>query len=281
VDNLAVFYNPELFAGAGVPEPTPDWTWDDFRAAAKAITDPSRTVYGTAYSVSGSEDTTWHLWPLLWQRGGEVLSPDGTASAFNSEAGVGALEFLRAMAVDDKSIYLDQTDEKYAQLFMDGRIGMIITGPWQLYDLREQEAAYKVVQLPGTNGNHTTVSGPDIWALFDHDDPNRAYWSVELMKWLTSKEVDVRWNLAVGNLPLRTDAAQTPEFTQYVADFPGADTIFANMANATKPRPTVPAYVDLSTAVGEAIAKVLQGAAQPKEALDEAAEVADLALAEG
>jgi len=34
VDNLAVVYNKDLFAAAGVPEPTADWTWDDLRAAA-------------------------------------------------------------------------------------------------------------------------------------------------------------------------------------------------------------------------------------------------------
>ena len=281
VDNLAVLYNTELFAAAGVPEPTADWTWDDFRAAAKKISDPAKNVYGTAYSVSGSEDTTWHFWPLLWQRGGDVLTADGKKSAFNSQAGVDALEYLRAMAVDDKSVYLDQTDEKYGPLFADGRVGMIISGPWQLYDLVQKKTPYKVQVLPGTNGNHQTVSGPDLWVLFDHRDANRAYWSFELVKWLTSPEVDVRWNLAQGNLPLRSSAAATPEFAQYVKDYPGGDVLFANLDNATKPRPTVAGYVGLSRYVGEAVSKVMQGAAQPKEALDEAAKKADVALAGG
>ena len=38
---------------------------------------------------AGGEDTTWHLWPLLWQHGGKIL--DGTKPAFNSDAGVQAL----------------------------------------------------------------------------------------------------------------------------------------------------------------------------------------------
>ena len=40
IDNLAIVYNKDLFEAAGVDEPTADWTWDDFRAAAKALTDP-------------------------------------------------------------------------------------------------------------------------------------------------------------------------------------------------------------------------------------------------
>jgi multiple sugar transport system substrate-binding protein len=279
VDNLAVIYNPSLFAAAGVPEPTPDWTWQDFRAAAKKITDPARNLYGTAYSVSGSEDTTWHLWPLLWQNGGDVLSPDGKHAAFNSQAGVDAVEYLRQLAVVDSSVYLDQTDEKYGPLFAAGRVGMIISGPWQLLELQQKKTPYKVAVLPGTNGNHQTVSGPDLWVAFDHQDPDRAYWSVELLKWLTSKDVDARWNLAQGNLPLRSTAASTPAFAAYVKEYPGTDILFANLANATKPRPTVLGYPELSRYVGGAVSKVLQGAAQPKQALDEAARQADQALA--
>ena len=75
---------------------------------------------------------TWHFWPLLWQNGGSILSEDGKTSAFSSPAGVNGLELLRRMAVEDKSVYLDQTDEKYAPLFASGRIGMMINGPWTL-----------------------------------------------------------------------------------------------------------------------------------------------------
>ena len=41
VDNLAIVYNKKLFADAGVAPPNPNWTWDDFRAAAAKLTDPS------------------------------------------------------------------------------------------------------------------------------------------------------------------------------------------------------------------------------------------------
>jgi multiple sugar transport system substrate-binding protein len=278
VDNLALIYNPDLFAAAGVPEPGPDFSWDDFRAAAKAITEPAQNIYGTAYSVSASEDTTWHFWPLLWQNGGDVLSPDETKTAFNSPAGVKSLEFLRAMAVDDKSVYLDQTDEKYAPLFEDGRVGMIISGPWVLYDLTQKGTSYKVAPLPGTAGNHQTVSGPDIWALFDHGDANRAHWALEFTKWLTSAPIDARWNLTQGNLPLRASEASSPEYAEYIKNYPGADVMFANLKNATKPRPTVPAYPEVSQFVGTAISQVMQGAAQPSDALADAARQGDQAL---
>ena len=269
VDNLPVIYNKKMFDEAGLAYPKDDWSWEDFRATAKKLTNPAKNQYGTAYSVSGSEDTTWHLWPLLWQNGGEIL--DGTKPTFNSDAGVKALETLRQIAVDDKSMYLDQTDEKYGPLFNSGRVGMMISGPWSLLDLKTAKLDYDVALLPGTNGDHTTVSGPDLWVLFDHSDANRAGATRDFAKWLTSAETDAKWNLAVGNLPLRTTEKDTPAFKKYTEEYKGGQKFFDNLANAKKARPTVAGYEVLSRNVGDAIAQVLQGKATAKEALDAAA----------
>lgn len=279
VDNLSLLYNKKLFDGAGLSYPTNNWTWDQFRAAAKKLTNASRSTYGFGYPVDGGEDTTWHLWPLLWQKGGEILSADGKKSAFNSPQGVAALDFLRSMAVDDKSVYLDQTAEKYGPLFVSGQIGMIISGPWQLYDLVQGKTDYGVSYLPAFDGRHTTVAGPDVWVLFDHQDANRAHWSYELTKWLTDPAQDAKWNLSQGNLPLRASESSLPEYAAYQKEYPGVGIMVANFANATKARPTVPGYVGLSQAVGKAISEALQGASTSQAALATAAKTADEALA--
>lgn len=280
VDNLSLIYNKKVFDQAGVGYPTAEWTWEDFRAAAKQLTDPGKGTYGYAYSVSGSEETTWQFWPHLWQRGGAIVSEDGKTAQFASPAGADALSFLRGMAVDDKSIYLDQTDTKFGELFASDRIGMITSGPWQLYDLKTAGTAYGVVPMPGTAGDHQTVSGADIWALFDHQDANRSYWTVEFMTWLTANEQDERWNVAIGNLPLRSSEIDSAAFKQQVLDYPGLDVMAANAVNAKQPRPTSPGYVGLSEAIGKGISRVLQGEGDPATTLADAAKQADQALAE-
>jgi multiple sugar transport system substrate-binding protein len=280
VDNISLIYNKTVFDAAGVDYPTEDWSWEDFRAASKAMTDADTQTYGYAYSVSGSEETTWQFWPHLWQRGGEILSSDQKSAEFDSEAGVDALEFLRGMAVDDKSIYLDQTDTKFAQLFAADRIGMMTSGPWQLYDLGVAGTDYGVTTLPGTDGDHQTVSGPDIWVLLDHQDKNREYWVTEFSAWLTAAEQDERWNVAYGNLPLRSSEIESDAFKEQVTALPGLDIMAANAENATKARPTVPGYVGLSEAIANAISEVLQGQGDAKSALEKAADEADEALAD-
>ncbi|MFF1634551.1 ABC transporter substrate-binding protein [Leifsonia sp. NPDC058248] len=275
VDNIGLLYNKTLFDKAGLAYPTADWTWDDFRAAAKKLTDSANHIYGYGYSVSGSEETTWQFWPHLWQNGGSILSSDGTKSEFASPAGVDALTFLQSMAVDDKSVYLDQTDTKFGQLFVSNRIGMITSGPWQLSDLKIGGTKYGVVPLPGTNGDHQTVSGPDIWALFDHKDANRAYWTTQFAQWLTSAEQDERFNVAVGNLPLRSSEATSDAVMKEAATYPGYDVFVANSKNVKETRPTTKGYADLSVAIGKAISSVLQGQGEPQPALEQAAKTAD------
>ncbi|HSS67366.1 MAG TPA: ABC transporter substrate-binding protein [Nocardioidaceae bacterium] len=279
VDNLGLIYNTKLFDAAGLDYPTNDWTWDDFRTAAKALTDSSRNQYGTAYPVSGTEDTTWRFWPQVWQNGGEVLDADGQP-AFNSQAGVDALEMWRQMAVEDKSVYLDQNGEKYAPSFASGNIGMIISGPWELYNLKQAGTDYGVTFLPGTDGSHQTISGPDVWVMLDHNDPDRAAATYDFINWLTEPAQDVKWNVAYGNLPLRESAASTPQFQAFVKEYPGGDVFFENLNNATTPRPTVIGYTEMSSAVADAIDRVLLANADPKEELDKAADASKVALAQ-
>src|SRR2546422_1917136 len=106
VDNLAIVYNKDLFAKAGVPTPSPDWTWDDVRAAAKATTDPANKVFGLVFPADASETMVWQFEAMLWEAGGDILNADNTQAAFNSPAGVRAATMLQQMQ-EGGSLYLD------------------------------------------------------------------------------------------------------------------------------------------------------------------------------
>jgi len=169
VDNLAVVYNKDLFSKAGIPEPTGDWTWDDLRSAAKAVTDPANKVFGLVFPVDGSETTVWEYEAMLWAAGGEILNGDGSQAAFNSAEGVRALTTLTDINRDG-SMYLDfQPDSgKSGQLFNSGKIGMIITGPWDLSGFPDVNYGVQVMPSFDAGGNHQTIAGPDNWVIFDN-----------------------------------------------------------------------------------------------------------------
>ena len=149
--------------------PSPDWTWSQFEADAKKLTDPAAKQFGTAYVTPGNEDTVWHWEALLWEAGGALLTPDNSKAAFDSAAGLESLTTLRTMAVTDKSMYLDPADSAYANLFNSGKIGMLVTGPWDLSAFPSVHYGVQVMpSYPGTTAGHQTISGPDNWVLFNN-----------------------------------------------------------------------------------------------------------------
>ncbi len=275
IDNLAIVYNKDLFDAAGLAYPTPDWTWDDFRAAAAALTDPATQTFGFAFPADASEDTVWHFDPMLWQAGGSILSEDGTQAAFDSEAGVRALEVLRAMAVDDQSVYLDLQNAKIADLYNAGNIGMVITGPWDLSAFPDVNNGVEI--LPGFDDDHQTIAGPDMWVVFDNGDARRQA-ALEFLAWFTAPDQIRTDSLASSHLPLRTSVIDEPGFTDELeAEFPGVGAFAQNLANVQQARPVLATYPQISVAMGEAIVAVMLGTKTPEQALaDAAAEVNDI-----
>jgi multiple sugar transport system substrate-binding protein len=279
IDNLAVVYNKKILKAAGVAPPKPGWTWSDYRALAKKLTNPGKDIIGTGFPISGSEDTVWRLWPMIWQQGGEVLDKSGKKALFAGPQGVKALQLLTDMALKDKSLYPDQTPdtEKMYGLFDSGKMAMIVTGPWQLSDITDHHVSYGVQLLPSFGGSHETISGPDVYMVFNHSDERRAA-AVTFMSWLHEPAQDVQWDIGSGNLPLSAKAAGLPAFKAYAAKYPGVDLFVKNLANAHHIRPPVPQYTQISVAVGKAIATSLLGRGSPRDTLAQAAKAADKAL---
>lgn len=279
VDNLALVYNKKLFDAAGVAQPTANWTWDDFRTAAKKLTDAGRKQYGWAYVADGSEDTTWRWLAMLWQAGGDLLSADGTKAAFDSPAGLKATQLLHDMAVTDKSVYLDQGNGNYLNLFNSGKIAMMWTGPWDLSSINA-DVNYGVQVLPAAGSVHSSIAGPDNWMLFNNGAAReQAAWT--FLTWLTSAQTHGQFALATGDLPTRTSEATGAPYAKFVAKYPGDAVFVKNLDNVTKTRPNTKTYPQVSQAIGSQIQGVLIGHTSPQDALKSAAQQADSALASG
>lgn len=279
VDNLALVYNKKLFDKAGLAYPTESWTWDDFRAAAKKLTDASRKQYGWAYVADGSEDTTWRWLAMLWQAGGDLVSADGTKAAFDSPAGLKATQLLHDMAVTDKSVYLDQGNGNYLNLFNSGKIGMLWTGPWDLSSINS-DVSYGVQILPAAEGTHSSIAGPDNWMVFNNGAAReQAAWT--FLTWLTSAQTHGEFTLATGDLPTRASETKLDSYTGYLAKYPGDAVFVLNLGNVTKARPNTKSYPQVSQAIGSQMQGVLIGQTAPQSALTAAAQQADTALASG
>jgi len=121
---MILFYNKNLFKEKGLKTPTElykegNWTYDEFQKAAKAITDPSKGVYG----VKMLRD--WKNWidpllPIVWSYGADVFNTDTTSFALNTPEGQKALQLYNDL------IFKDQSHPKPGDqlTFETGKLGM-------------------------------------------------------------------------------------------------------------------------------------------------------------
>jgi multiple sugar transport system substrate-binding protein len=262
--------------------PGANWTWQQFIADAQKLTNPAIKQYGTAYVTPGSEDTVWHWEALLWEAGGQLLSADGKKAAFDSAAGLASLESLRTMAVTDKSAYLDPTDSAYANLFNSGKIGMLVTGPWDLANFPNVKYGVQVMPAyPGASGGHQTISGPDNWVIFN-DGASRVSAAEQFLLWLTAPAQVEYFSQSTGELPTRLSVASQAGFIQQMnTALPGVGTFVTNLGNVKQARPQITQYPKISQILGTMIVSVLLGQSQPQAALSSAAQQVNQALAAG
>ncbi len=276
LDSLAVVCNKSLFAAAGLPLPADGWRWRDFVATAKALTDSDAGTFGTGWPGAGDEDTVWRLWPLIWDAGGEVVAADGRGIGF-ADAGVRALRVVEDLA-RDRSVYIDPKtgSEQMYQVFVSGRMGMVVTGPWQLPDIVDAGIDYHVVPLPSFGGRSVTISGPDTWTLFDNGAA-RVEAARTFVRWLMRPEQDVRWDVGAGSLPLSRASNALPAWTTHARETVGLP-VFVEALESARVRPMHPAYPQISQALAQAITAVLLGRSTPDDSMRDCAGEADAAL---
>jgi len=125
--NVVLIYNKDLFDDASIAYPTDTWTWDDELVAAQAISALGSDIFGVFRPIQ-----TWEFYKTVAQNGGAMMNADQTAFTLNSDENVEALEMMIAR-VNDTNV--TPTTEQMGgmgdwDLFLAGRLGMIVTGIW-------------------------------------------------------------------------------------------------------------------------------------------------------
>ena len=146
-------------------------------------------------------------------------------------------------------------------------MAMVVTGPWQLSDIYDHKVSYGVQVMPSFGGSHETISGPDVYMVFNHSDERRAA-AVTFMSWLHEPAQDLQWDIGSGNLPLSAKTAALPGFKAVHGKYPGVDAVRQEpRSTRTTSARRVPQYTQISVAVGKAIATSLLGRGSPKDTL--------------
>ena len=175
---IMVYYNKGLFRRAGVPEPKPGWTWDDYLSVAKSLTvdadaDGIPEQYGTGMS------NRFYYWiPWVWTGGGDVVSPDGERASgyLNSPETEASLSYLidlvttEGVAPDLGSWIQGEKTGITTALFANGNLGMVTDGHWRMPSLlrymRQGVLEVGVAPLPAhPSGRRVNVMYESGWCV--------------------------------------------------------------------------------------------------------------------
>jgi ABC-type glycerol-3-phosphate transport system substrate-binding protein len=208
-----VIVNTKLLEKAGLEVPT-EWTWEQFIEYAKAMTHPENDEYG--FCIMGSSEdpgTDYQFYPFLFQAGGVMIGADGL-SAFNSQAGYDAIQFLSDMVNVYKVVppgTTSATANTCIDLLAADKVGMWTNASLWLGIIRSiyPDVQITVAPMPThtTSGDLTGGTGIAISPLTKHPD---AAW--EFVKFMTSTEAMRRWAVDYDFLPANVSLLNDPAF---------------------------------------------------------------------
>jgi len=146
----AVFYNKKIFDDAGIAYPKGYWTWDQYVATAKKLTNPAKRIYG---SFMCNFDAYSYM--IANQKGVDGYKPDGTSN-FDDPAFVESVQFMADLGNKYKvqPSYLEADSKKLpAESFVTGNYAMCFSGTWlfsQLSDTTKYPRDWKwgITQVP-------------------------------------------------------------------------------------------------------------------------------------
>jgi multiple sugar transport system substrate-binding protein len=157
---VVVYYNRGLFDAAEMDYPQEGWTWDDFTAAAMALTqdtDGDGEVDQWGFINNG--------WPppyiFIWQAGAELISSDFTSVPIDTPEFVEGFEFYLSTAYNPEMSPSREViaEQGFGEMFKAGKIAMFMGGAADDLD-RVEGLDVGVVHVPAhpETGSTTTFA---------------------------------------------------------------------------------------------------------------------------
>jgi len=252
-----VLYRKDILAERGLPEPSSNWTWNDFLEYAKRLTfDRNNDGQIDVYGFGASAQYAYQLMIWVWQAGGTMINEKG-APTINTEAFYKGAKFFVDLFRTFKVVQPGAVNANLADVrrqLVAGQVAMYIdtgdAGPALRKELGDKVGAVVLPTNPET-GRRTSYYGADVFVI-----PSSAKHKEEaakLLMWLCGKENMLEYCNVAGFVPSRTDAAE-----EYVSNDPIMEA-FAQQMSDSNPWVEHPEYSAFTRIIKAAIQDVLSG----------------------
>jgi multiple sugar transport system substrate-binding protein len=160
-DTVALWYNKAILEQAGVSIPDETWTWDDFKTAAKTVSDTlgDQGIYGVATGLTGGQEGYYNT---ILQAGGSIISADGKTSGYDDPKTIEGLQFWTDLIANGSSPSLQQmSDTPHNAWFTSGKTAFFWSGTWSVAELAAADNTddINVAPLPKGERQATVIHG--------------------------------------------------------------------------------------------------------------------------
>ncbi len=262
----ALFYNRDLFRRAGLDPDDPPETWDELLDAARRIHALGDDISGFGLNLGERYVLYKKFMAFAWGNGGGILDEDGRVIV-NGDETVDALEYylrLSKFSLREKQDILDHH-------FKTGKLGMQISGAWNLRDYRSNAPAleYGVALVPRPavdKGTHASFAGAEMLVVFKASQQQEL--ALELAKFLQAYPQAKALSLSAGSVfPAARAALDDTTFT-------GDERVrvFVEQSFTSHTAPAHPGWIEMEDVINTAIEETLYGRRAPRWCLNSAAE---------
>ncbi|MEO2078243.1 MAG: ABC transporter substrate-binding protein [Bacillus sp. (in: firmicutes)] len=266
---LIMYYNKDLFKAAGLDPENPPKTREEFVAAAKKLTVPSKNQYGFVVPT---------LWPnqfifptLLFQNGGELMK-DGKPT-YNSPEAVEALTFYRDLIQKEKVSPANVQQDGEITLFLQGKNAMHLNGPWMMEQWDKAGINYGVAEVPqlGTKQQAVYANGHNFVIPTTVKDQKKLDGIADFLKYVAANTME--WAKS-GQAPASKAIYEKNEEFKKMVQQPKV----AKEFTYAKFAPSVANWGQLSDPLWAEVNLALLGKKDPQKALDDAQKKAEQLL---
>lgn len=265
-NTLALYYNPEVLAAAGVDIASVT-DWESLTAALEKVTAAGKK--GITFSGIGTEEGSFQFLPWFWGSGADLTRLDSTEAVSAVQLWT---DWVNAGYAPNSVINNTQTTSW--EEFLTGEYAFAENGTWQ--KASAAEAGYEVIPVPAAEGGDAAApTGGEFLSIPVQSDASRYEASSAIISCLTDTD-----NIAATDNSLNyiapTEAAQQAQLEADPTLQPWVDAVAVAQARTGNGLGTD--YPVISEQLWTAVQNALTGVQTPEEALRAAQEAAAAGL---
>jgi multiple sugar transport system substrate-binding protein len=224
-NTMGIWYNRKTFQAGKVPEPSPDWTWDDFLEAATALSKPPQN-----FGMNLTIDVFQGIEPWVFTNGGAVLNDTWTKCVINNPQAVEAVTFARNLVAKNLAPTPGGTFNEFVSLSQ-GHLAMMGAGIWPFNTFIANGGIQNLAIVPWPKKTQQgSPVGLAAFPIIAGSNSKDEAW--EFVKYSISPSFQLNESVPIeGGMPMRSSIATSKEFLKPLP--PGAEYFNAALSYAT------------------------------------------------